>query len=149
MSETKINATDWLVSIDPAGDNNWKVVACLTTNDLNSDNSAIDVSSKCGPEWIPGSKFEQTIEGEGFAIDQTGTPSKESYNQLYELFAAKTVFPIRFGKASPGADETYYETTTGGATIETCNINAPYNEGLTFNVTFRITQPPMAQLTGY
>lgn len=142
MADTYINGTDWLVSIDPSGGSTFKPVACLTTNKFSSSFTDIDVSSKCGNQWIPGSKYEDTIDGEGFAIDQTGTPSKESYNQLYALYANKTKFTARFGKASPISGDTYYE---GEVFLTKFELDAPWNEATTFNVTFRVVFPPLEQ----
>jgi len=146
MADTYINGTDWIVSIDPAGGTNFKPVACLTSNKLSSTFTDIDVSSKCGNQYIPGSKFEDTLEGEGFAIDQTGTPSKESYNQLHDLYVAKTKFTARFGKAAPTTGETYYQ---GEVFITKIDLDAPWNEAATFNITFRVTLPPLTQYSAY
>ena len=144
MADTYINGTDWLVSIDPTGGSTFKPVACLTSNKFSTSLTDIDVSSKCGNQWIPGSKFEDTIEGEGFAIDQTGTPSKESYNQLHVLYTNKTKFSARFGKANPVTGDSYYE---GEVFITKMDIDAPWNEAVTFNITFRVTLPPLEQNT--
>lgn len=146
MSEVKINATDWLILIDPTGAGTFKPVACLTSNKLTSSHTDIDVSSKCGNEWINGSKFEDTIEGEGFAIDESGTPSKESYSQLHTLYASKAVFAARFGKANPATGDIYYQ---GNVFITKFDIDAPWNAALKFNVTFRVALPPLSQYAAY
>ncbi len=50
-------------------------------------------------------------EAEAAAIDETGTPSKDSYQQLYAAHAAKTLFAIKMGKAVPSSGDITY----GGA----------------------------------
>ena len=146
MADVFINATDWLISIDPASAGTFKVVACLTGNKMTTTLSDINFSSKCGNLFQPGSQYEASFEGEAFAIDQTGTPSKESYSELYALYTAKTQFPARFGKSAPGSTDHYFY---GVVYIDKMDIDAPWNAGLKFNVSFKATVPPFAEYTGY
>ena len=146
MADTFINGTDWLISIDGNSDGTFKVVACLTGNKLNSTLSDINYSSKCGNLFGPGSQFEDGLEGEAFAIDESGTPSKDSYRQLHDLYVAKTKFPARFGKVNPGSSDYYFY---GEVYIDKFDIDAPYNAGLKFNVSFKATVPPLALYSGY
>ena len=95
MAETKVSARDYLLLADLAGGTTFKAIACLTTNSLTSTNDTIDANSKCGNEYTPSPVFSQSFECEGFAIDETGTPSKNSYQQLYTAHAAKTAFNMK------------------------------------------------------
>ncbi len=144
MADVNIDATTWMVFIDPG--TGFKVVACGKTNDLDATLSVIDYSSKCGNLYGPGSKFDQTINFEGNAIDQTITVSKESYQQIYDLFVAKTPIPTRFGIANPGATDHYFY---GSTFVEAFQMKAPYNDALQFTCKFRVAVPPMALYTGY
>lgn len=146
MADVFINGTDWLISIDPAADNNWHVVACLTGNKMTGTLSDINYSSKCGNLFGPGSQFEDGFEGEAFAIDQTLTASKESYSELRALYVAKTKFPARFGVAAPGPTDNYFE---GEVYINKFDMDAPYNAGLKFTISFKATVPPFAEYAGY
>ena len=111
MAETKVSGRDYILLADINNDGTFKPVACLTTNSLTSTNDTIDATSKCGNEFTPAPSFSQSFDCEGFAIDETGTPSKDSYQQLYTAHAAKTLFAIKMGKATPVAGDVYY----GGA----------------------------------
>ncbi len=146
MADVNLDATSILLSIDTDNNGTFKVVACGTTNDLDGTLSVIDYSSKCGNKYGPGDKFDQSIEFDGLAVDQTVTPSKDSYNQIYTVWTAKTKFPARFGVLNPGATDTYFY---GEVFVEKCTINAPYNDSLKFKATFRVTVPPLAMYTGY
>ena len=146
MADVFIDATSWLISIDAASNNSFKVVACLTGNKMNTTLSDINFSSKCGNLFQPGSQFESSFDGEAFAIDQTGTASKESYSELYALYIAKTQFPARFGKATLGATDHYFY---GVVFIDKMDVDAPWNAGLKFNISFKCTVPPFAEYTGY
>ena len=110
MPETKVGARDYILLADIDGDGTFKPVACLTTNSLTSTLGTIDATSKCGDQYTPSPSFNQSFECEGFAIDETGTPAKDSYQQLYAAHAAKTLFAIKMGKAIPtSGDITYGE----------------------------------------
>lgn len=146
MADVFIDATTWLISIDSANTGNFKVVACLTGNKMTSTLSDINFSSKCGNLFQPGDQFEDGFEGEAFAIDQTLTASKESYSELHALYVAKTKFPARFGVAAPGADDHYFY---GEVYINKFDMDAPWNAGLKFNISFKATVPPLAEYTGY
>jgi len=146
MADVFINGTDWLISIADAAVGPYKVVACLTGNKLNSTLSDINYSSKCGNLFGPGSQFEDGLEGEAFAIDETGSPSKDSYRQLHDYYVAKTLVYARFGKVTPGSSDYYFY---GQVYIDKFDIDAPYNAGLKFNISFKATVPPLALYSGY
>lgn len=141
MAETKINGRDIIVQIDIVGAGTFKPVACLTTNNLNTQRDAIDATSKCGDAMVAGDAVVQTLEGSGFAIDQTGTPSKESYDTLYDLLKNKTAFQARFGRADNSG--TYFH---GEAIVTTLNLTAADKELMTFDFTLTPTAPPFDKL---
>ena len=144
MADVYINATDIVVSLNISG--TWKVVACGTTNDLDSSLTAIDYSSKCGSKYGPGSKYDQTIKFEGKAVDQTGGASKESYKEIYDLFDSGTQVAARFGKANPGSTDYYFY---GDVFVQNFGVQAPYDDSLKFTADFKVVTPPLALYSGY
>ena len=146
MAETKVSARDYILLADIDNDGTFKPVACLTTNSMTSTVNTIDATSKCGDQYQAGPSFTQSFKGDGFAIDETGTPSKDSYQQLYAAHAAKTLFAIKMGKASPVAGDIYYGgTATSLVFISNFNVNAADKDDVKFTATFVVSVPPIAQ----
>ena len=142
MAETKVSGRDYILLADIDGDATFKAVACLTTNSFTSTNDTIDATSKCGNSYTPSPVFTQSFECEGFAIDETGTPSKDSYQQLYAAHAAKTAFNIKMGKATPTAGDIVY---SGQVFISDFEVNAADKDDVKFTATFVVTLPPLTQ----
>jgi hypothetical protein len=146
MAETKVSGRDYILLADINNDGTYKAVACLTTNSLTSTNDTIDATSKCGNEYTPAPSFSQSFECEGFAIDETGTPSKDSYQQLYDAHAAKTLFAIKMGRATPVAGDVYYGgTATSLVFISDFGVTADDKDDVKFTATFVVSVPPIAQ----
>ena len=146
MAETKVSGRDYILLADINNDGTFKPVACLTTNSLTSTNDTIDATSKCGNEFTPAPSFSQSFECEGFAIDETGTPSKDSYQQLYAAHAAKTLFAIKMGRATPVAGDVYYGgTATSLVFISDFGVTADDKDDVKFTATFVVSVPPIAQ----
>jgi hypothetical protein len=145
-TDVNIDATTIVISADIGSTGTFLVVSCGTSNNLTGSLSAIDYSSKCGNKYGPGDKFDQSVEFDGIAIDQTGGTSKDSYSALYAAYIAKTKFPIRFGAAALGPTDHYFY---GEVFIEKFDLEAPYNDSLKFKATFRVTVPPLAEYVGY
>jgi hypothetical protein len=146
MAETKVSGRDYILLADINNDGTFKPVACLTTNSLTSTNDTIDATSKCGNEYTPAPSFSQSFECEGFAIDETGTPSKDSYQQLYAAHAAKTLFAIKMGRATPVAGDVYYGgTATSLVFISDFGVTADDKDDVKFTATFVVSVPPIAQ----
>ena len=147
MAESKVSARSYLLFADETNSGTYKVVACLTSNSITSQNNVIDASSKCGDDYEPGPNFKQTIKAEGLAIDQTGTESKDSYDLLYSLHVAKTKFAIKMGPATPVAGNvTYGGTATDLVFISNWDLNAPDKEDVKFTATFEVVNPPLTQV---
>lgn len=142
MAETKVSGRDYILLADIDGDSTYKPVACLTSNSITSTLGTIDATSKCGDSYTPSPSFNQSIECEGFAIDETGTPAKDSYQQLYTAHAAKTQFAIKMGKASPSAGDITY---SGTVFISNFGVNAADKDDVKFTATFVVTAPPLTQ----
>jgi hypothetical protein len=142
MAETKVSARDYILTADIDGDATFKAVACLTTNSMTSTVNTIDATSKCGDQYQAGPSFTQSFKAEGFAIDETGTPSKDSYQQLYTAHAAKTAFNMKMGKATPIAGDVYY---SGQVFISDFEVNAADKDDVKFTATFVVTLPPLTQ----
>lgn len=146
MSDTYFSGTSYLVLIGDDYDN-MLPVGCGTTNDLEGTRDAIDVSSKCVPsgKWIAGDKFDQTINFSGFAVIVDGA-NKESFKELYDRWVAGDAVPTRFAPVNPVSPQVFYQ----GLTFVTgLTINAPYNEGMTYDIVFRVAEPPMSQFDAY
>lgn len=142
MSETKVSARDYLLLADIDGDSTFKPVACITSNSFTSKAGTIDATSKCGDEFQQGPNFDQTFKVEGFAIDETGTPSKDSYQQLYAAHAAKTAFNIKMGKVTPTSGDITYAAKVF---ISDFDVKADDKELVKFSATLVVTLPPATQ----
>jgi len=142
MPETKVSGRDYILLADIDGNATFKPVACLTTNSFTSTNDTIDATSKCGNSYTPSPIFSQSFECEGFAIDETGTPSKDSYQQLYAAHAAKTQFAMKMGKASPTSGDITY---SGSVFISDFSVTADDADDVKFTATFVVTTPPLTQ----
>jgi len=142
MAETKVSGRDYILLADIDGDATFKPVACLTTNSFTSTNDTIDATSKCGNSYTPSPIFTQSFECEGFAIDETGTPSKDSYQQLYAAHFAKTSFNMKMGKATPTAGDIVY---SGQVFISDFAVQADDADDVKFTATFVVTTPPLTQ----
>ena len=142
MAETKVSARDYILLADIDGDSTFKPVACLTSNSLTSTLNVIDATSKCGDQFQAGPSFSQSFRAEGFAIDETGTPSKDSYQQLYAAHAARTQFAMKMGKASPVAGDITY---SGQVFISAFDVNAADKDDVKFTATFTVALPPVTQ----
>ena len=142
MAETKVSARDYILLADLAGGTTFKPVACLTTNSFTSTVNTIDATSKCGDQFQAGPAYNQSFKAEGFAIDETGTPSKDSYQQLYAAHAAKTQFAMKMGKASPAAGDITY---SGTVFISDFGVTADDADDVKFTATFVVTTPPLTQ----
>jgi hypothetical protein len=145
MAETKVSGRDYILLADINNDGTFAPVACLTTNSLTSTNDTIDATSKCGNQYTPAPSFSQSFECEGFAIDETGTPSKDSYQQLYTAHAAKTLFAIKMGKATPVAGDVYYGGAGSLVFISDFGVTADDKDDVKFTATFVVSVPPIAQ----
>ena len=142
MAETKVSARDYILLADLTGGTTFLPIACLTTNSLTSTVNTIDATSKCGDQFQPGPAFTQSFKADGFAIDETGTPAKDSYQQLYAAHAARTVFPMKMGKAVPAAGDITY---SGQVWISNFDVNAADKDDVKFTATFVVYAPPVAQ----
>ena len=142
MAETKVSARDYILLADIDGDSTFKPVACLTSNSLTSTLNVIDATSKCGDQFQAGPSFSQSFRAEGFAIDETGTPSKDSYQQLYTAHAARTQFAMKMGKASPVTGDITY---SGQVFISAFDVNAADKDDVKFTATFTVALPPVTQ----
>lgn len=142
MAETKVSARDYILLADITGTSTFLPVACLTSNTMTSTVNTIDATSKCGDQFQAGPAFTQSFRGEGFAIDETGTPSKDSYQQLYAAHAARTTFAMKMGKATPTAGDIVY---SGQVFISNFDVNAADKDDVKFSATFVVTLPPLTQ----
>ena len=142
MAETKVSGRDYILLADLDNSGTYKPVACLTTNAFKSTNDTIDATSKCGNSYVPSPVFKQSFDAEGFAIDETGTPAKDSYQQLYDAHKLKTQFPMKMGKATPTAGDIVY---SGAVFISNFDVNAADKDDVKFSATFVVTLPPLTQ----
>lgn len=142
MAETKVSGRDYLLFADIEGTETYLPVACLTSNNITSSLNVIDATSKCGDQFQAGPAYTQSIKADGFAIDQTGTASKDSYNQLYSAFVSGTVFGIKMGPSTPVVGSVTY---TGQVFISAFDVTAADKEDVKFSATFTVALPPLTQ----
>ena len=142
MAETRVSARDYILLADLTGGTTFLPIACLTTNSLTSTVNTIDATSKCGDQFQPGPSFTQSFKCDGFAIDETGTPAKDSYQQIYAAHAARTIFPIKMGKAVPTTGDITY---SGQVWISNFDVNAADKDDVKFTATFVVYNPPVTQ----
>lgn len=142
MAESKVSGRDYILTADIATSGTFIPVACITTNSFTSKAATIDATSKCGNAFEQGITLDQSFKCEGFAIDETGTPSKDSYQQLYAAHIAKTSFPMKMGKAVPTSGDIVYSATVF---ISDFDVKADDKELVKFSATFVVTVPPATQ----
>ena len=145
MAETKVSGRDYILLADINNDGTFLPVACLTTNSLTSTNDTIDATSKCGNQYQPSPVFSQSFDCEGFAIDETGTPAKDSYQQLYNAHTAKTLFAIKMGKATPTSGDITYGGVGQLVFISDFGVQADDGDDVKFTATFVVSVPPITQ----
>ena len=145
MAETKVSGRDYILLADINNDGTYKPVACLTSNSLTSTLGTIDATSKCGDQYQAGPSFTQSLKAEGFAIDETGTPAKDSYQQLYAAHAAKTLFAIKMGKATPTSGDITYGGAGQKVFISDFGVTADDKDDVKFTATFVVSVPPITQ----
>ena len=142
MATSFISARDYIVTADIDGNATFKPVACLTSNSFTSKNNTIDATSKCGNLIQAGPSFDQSFKVEGFAIDETGTPSNDSYSQLYSAHVAKTAFNVKMGKATPTTGDVVYSAQI---IITDWDLKADDKDNAKFSATFTVTVAPATQ----
>jgi len=145
MAETKVSGRDYILLADIDNDGTFKPVACLTTNSLTSTNDTIDATSKCGNQYTPSPVFSQSFDCEGFAIDEKVTPSKDNNQQLYTAHAAKTLFAIKMGKATPTSGDITYGGAGSLVFISDFGVQADDADDVKFTATFVVSVPPITQ----
>lgn len=139
MPETKLKGRAYILeaSIDGL---DFKPVACGTSNGIESEVGTIDFTSKCGDLYEPNGSFSQSFSFEGFAIDEIGTPSKNSYLQLYDAHIASAKFNVRMSDASATVGSIRF---IGEVFISSWSMDAADKEGVTFSATFTVVTPPL------
>jgi predicted secreted protein len=143
----KVNGRDIIVAIDLSGGVTYKTVVCLTSNTITNSVTELDGSGKCGNEFVPGVKFDASIDGEGFLVDpDTGAPTNIGFPELYSAFVNRLVVGIKFGKATPTTGEAVY---SGTAFITSLEQVAADDELVTFTVTMKCAAPPFTQTITY
>lgn len=144
---TKVNGRDIIIAIDPLGGTSYTKVICLTSNTITNTLTELDASCKEGNQFVPGVKFDASVDGEGFLVDQdTGTPTSQGYPELYSLYTSRAVIGLKFGKATPTTGESVY---AGTAFITNLEMVAGDDELVTFSVTFKCAAPPFTQTITY
>lgn len=128
MAERKISGSDILLFIDPAGGTSYDLVVCLTSQSLSRTTNEIDAKSKCGPDKSPGTQ-EINIDFEGQVILSPATDRMGIYD-LHTLWAAKTIFTWKYGKATPATGDIVY---TGSAFLSKLDESAGQDDVATFS----------------
>jgi len=145
MSANKINSRTWLILQSDDG-NTYLPVGCLTNNDMDLKIPPIDVSSKCGNEWIAGVKFDEKLTGTAFTDDQYGSITLASAAKIRSLCVAQTVTYWKVGPANPTTGDNYY--TGVGVVIDWKEV-AKDGDANVFDFSVQITLPPMTAHNAY
>lgn len=143
MAETEIRGRDWLLLVDFDNNASYLPMACLTNVSFSTELDEIDANSKCGNKTLPGDVFTQEVSFEGNAIDQTGTPSKDSYNTLYTALTNKTEFAFKIGKASPATGDIVYSSSA--AYVFSMELTGDDNDIVKFSGSIKPKVPTITQ----
>lgn len=141
MAERKIKSRSWLLYASDDDGVTQKVIACLTSQELDSSNGSIDASSDCGNEYLPGDLFEQSFAIEGFTT-LGATATKVSTSDLYTYWTGKTTFHAEIKRATEIAGDLSY---SGNVFVSELSQNASDNEVVTFTATLTVAVPPLTQ----
>lgn len=91
---------DYLVFIKRTIDTDWRVVACIVSNELGISSEVIETSSGCEGNWgnhVNGKKTF-SVDINGVAISNDLKPSSISHEILYELAVSGEAFSVRVAK---------------------------------------------------
>jgi hypothetical protein len=110
----------------------WKLVACITTSDIDGTRETIDANSKCGTDTLSGQKTE-TANFAGFFITDP-TVDQVSMNTIAAAFDDGLQHHWKFATA----DETVYYREFDGS-ITAYNESSNINEAVTFTAAVSIT----------
>jgi len=133
MANTPINGTLYLVRTATGTANAFETLVCLTSNGWQASGDDIDTSSKCDGLWTttqPGRKG-WTITGEGNSIAGTPDAGTASFNKMFSLWKAGTVFAAEFYNTEDEDD-----IIRGNVRITSLEKTAPDNAATTFSITF-------------
>ena len=125
MSKLKGNEVSLEINTGTTAAPVWKVVACITSNTLDSASDDIDGGSKCGAETVPGD-ITWTASFEGF-YEKTPTATQISGGDLIDLAQAQESHDWRMHNA----DDTYYRGFNG--VLSNYSENVDYNTLATFS----------------
>lgn len=123
----KLAANDVLLQVNMGTDllPDWRDVACITDNGLDSASDEIEASSKCGIETIPG-EVSWNVSLGGF-YDLTPSSTQVSGQELIEMRQNKEYRNWRMRNAP----NTYYRGFY--AYLSGYSEDAPYNDMVTFD----------------
>lgn len=124
MSKLKANDVLLQVNIGTTLLPDWRDVACITDNGIDSASDTIDASSKCGVENIPGEVTWSASIGGFYELDPTML--QISGQKLIEMRQAKTYAYWRMRNAA----NTYYRGFY--AYLSGYTEDAPYNDMVKF-----------------
>lgn len=112
----------------------WKLVACVTTSDLDGTRQTIDVASKCGPGTLPGNPTD-TANFAGFMSTNIDPATQVSLNDIRSVYKNNTIAHWRFLDIDTTGAE-FYREFYGGLT--TWNESFNTNEAVTFTAAIAI-----------
>jgi hypothetical protein len=139
----EISGNDILLSIDPDGGTNYKLLVCLTSNSLERTTNVIDAASKCGPNKLPG---VQDIKVPFTFYDVLDADAGEvSEDALHPLWANKTTISWKYGPAIPASGDVTY---TGIGFIGSLNKADAQNSPSTITGTIEVKGTITQTITG-
>lgn len=152
----KLNGNDYIVFVDTTTSTeasrgaSYVPVMCMTSNGFSMTRETIDVPiDKCSALGfstpMPGTA-SWSITGSGNAIDETGSPSEVSYQELFEICKTGEPIWVKIANRTPGTGAAYIREGVAILTdiSETQDTNTPF----TFDFTFTgVGEPLGAQTT--
>lgn len=151
----KLNGNDYIVFVDTTTSTEasrgaaYTPVMCMTSNGFSMTRETIDVTDKCAALGfstpLPGTA-SWSITGSGNAIDETGSPSEVSYQELFEICKTGEPVWVKIANRNLGTGAAYIREGVAILTdiSETQDTNTPF----TFDFTFTgVGEPLGAQTT--
>lgn len=135
MSKLKSNDVGFYLNTGTEGAPVWKLMACLTGTNLDSQTAELNGDSKCGVDRDAGD-ITFTASFEGF-YELAPTVNQVSGEALLDLNIARTKKQWKIANT----DESYYRSFT--AYISSYSEDAPYNEFVNFTGELNISGVPV------
>lgn len=118
MAQTKILPNTVVLTVAADGSSSETLIVCLTQTGYNMANTAVDATSFCGADQLPGAQtFDITFTGQRMINPDAGNISEAG---LFALIQNKTLIQWTLGPVTPVAGDPIY---TGTGYLNTFNTD--------------------------